>query len=74
MPLTTPDQVRQAIMREFDTIREDDPPLPDTVIDEMVNVVLQTPADQREQASSTFVRDTVDRRRGDPRTSDGSVG
>lgn len=74
MSLATPDQVRQAIMREFDTIREDDPPLPDNVIDDMVNVVLQTPADLRDEYVTNFVRDTIDRRRGDPRTSDGSVG
>lgn len=68
MALTTPEQVRTAIQREFDMIREDDPQLPQEEINTMVNVVLQTPEDVRETYVTNFVRETLERRRGDPRS------
>lgn len=68
MQLTNADQVRNAINDEFGLIREGDAPLPERDVDDMVEAILAMPEEMRAEYVTNFVRDIVDRRRGDPRT------
>lgn len=67
MPLTTHEQAMAAIKQELSRVNDDNTSIPDSELDNMANVVLAVPEEQREEYVVGFVAETLDRRRGDPR-------